>query len=207
MENESTSERYSGTLLIVGILVLALGAAMFSWWFRAQATRRAMTLWGAERAVLIQSGKPVHALRLARSADGDGPANESIVVQGRALAIDERIDITRSGGLLHLRQALLEDRSLGEGIDEQGNEELGGEAESDASVWAYGLQFGEGEPAVLLVFSATFDRMLLVEQDGNARATAVSSAPISTAQPFAEGMTTFFAEQFDASTASDDRSE
>ena len=66
--NQSQPRRISGTLVIVGIVVLALGAASLSWWYRVQATDRALAMWGADRARLIQRGEQVQVLRLSPCA-------------------------------------------------------------------------------------------------------------------------------------------
>ena len=116
MANPSQPTGISGKLVIVSIVVLALGAAYFSWWYRIQATDRALAMWGVDRAGLIQRGKQVQALRLSpRAASDDQPAGEVIEVEGQTLLVAEQQDISAARGLLHLRQALLENRSYDAG--------------------------------------------------------------------------------------------
>jgi hypothetical protein len=84
----------SGKLVIIGIITLAVASAAASWWFRYSATHRAVNFWGPDAAELIRDAPRVSLVRLIL---GDPPATR---------------DISKAPGILHLRNALLEDRSF-----------------------------------------------------------------------------------------------
>ena len=199
MDDPSQPTQISGKIVIVTIVVLALGAASFSWWFRVQATDRALALWGADRARLIQRGERVQALRFSSRAahddgsvdnepDGNGPAGEAIMVGGQTLLVTEQKDISAARGLVHLRQALIEDRSFD--LSSPSDQEKARVQEN--SEWAFGLRFTDGRSAVLLLFARGFEQMAVVE-DGQ-----VESVISVAKDPTAAGLATFFAEQFQA---------
>jgi hypothetical protein len=50
---------YSGKLVIIGILAVAVASAAASWWFRYAATHRAAQYWGPETARLIRDAPTV----------------------------------------------------------------------------------------------------------------------------------------------------
>lgn len=89
-----------GKWAVVFMLVLGLSAAVFAWqWNRARG-RQAAEFWGADVAKLIRSAKQVEAFRL----DG-GPFE----IEPKVL---ETKDVSKAPGLLHARNALLEDASF-----------------------------------------------------------------------------------------------
>ena len=151
----------NGKLVVLGIFFVALGAAAFGMLFRYQATRRTLQFWGSENVAMVADAPVVEAVRF-------GP-------EGQEQAVAEQVDISGARGLVHLRQALLEDRSFD--WDEP--------AARDEPVWSYGLRFRDGTSSVMLVFSSDFRR---AQQAG-------SPASVSTA-PIAAGLATVFAEYF-----------
>jgi hypothetical protein len=97
----------SGKLIILGILAVALVAAGTSWVFRYYATHRAARFWERETAVLIRDAPKVTLFKmpspeLIRYAQDDAL---------RASLEDSAYDISKARGLVHLRNALLDDRS------------------------------------------------------------------------------------------------
>jgi hypothetical protein len=91
----------SGKLVILGILTVALASAAASWWFRYSATHKAAQFWGPQNVRLIRDAPHVSLTRLILS---DPPTTR---------------DISKAPGILHLRNALLEDSSFlwGQGVD------------------------------------------------------------------------------------------
>ncbi len=182
MAKPSQPTQISGSVVIVGIVVLALGAASFSWWFRVQATDQALALWGADRARLIQRGKQVQVLRLSsRPASDDVAAGAFLELDDQKLLVTEQQDISAVRGLLHLRQALLEDRSFDESTVHEPNR----------TEWAFGLRISDGRLAMLLLFTRDFEKMAVVERG------RVESVVSIAKEPTAAGLATFCAEQFE----------
>jgi len=86
-----------GTLLVLGILALAVGLAAFAVWFQWSQTRRCLAFFGPQVAAAIQTAPRVEAWRLA-------PGGTPAAVRGSAPA-----DVSQSRGLVHLRHGLVED--------------------------------------------------------------------------------------------------
>jgi hypothetical protein len=90
----------SGKLVIIAILSVALIAAGTSWWFRYTATSRAVRFWGPQAARLIRDAPVVELREYGSQPDAD------------FMRLTNRRDISHAPGLVHLRNALLEDRSF-----------------------------------------------------------------------------------------------
>jgi hypothetical protein len=84
----------SGKLIIVGIVAVALIAAVFSWVFRYNATHRAAEFWGPKGTRLIRDAPRVSLNKVYMSS------------------VSKTRDISKAPGITHLRNALLEDRSF-----------------------------------------------------------------------------------------------
>ena len=98
----------SGKLVILGILTVALIMAGASWWYRYAATHKAVQFWGPDSAELIRDAPRVLLLQ-------NPPADISDLAQEdpiRAGFDESATDVSHAPGLLHLRNALLEDRSF-----------------------------------------------------------------------------------------------
>ena len=152
----------NGKLVIGAIFFVALAAAVSSMVVRYQATRRILQFWGTETVALVSAAPTVEALRLG-SAGGEQN-------------VTERVDISHARGLVHLRQALLDDRSFA--WDER--------EEPGKPDWSYGLRFGDDSKSVTLVFTADFRQ-----------ASRSDSPSIVSSAPIAKGLATLFAEHID----------
>jgi hypothetical protein len=111
----------SGKLLIVTMFVAALAAAATSWWFRYSATHHAAQFWGPEAARLIRDAPQVELLRLqptetaaddTKSPAASPPSPNEVHIGSAVWRITARRDISAAHGLVHLRNALLEDSSF-----------------------------------------------------------------------------------------------
>jgi len=149
----------NGKLVIGAIFFVALAAAVSSMVVRYQATRRILQFWGTETVALVSAAPTVEALRLGSA--------------GGQQSVGERVDISHARGLVHLRQALLGDRSFA--WDER--------EEHGEPVWSYGLRFGDDSKSVTLVFTADFR-----QASRSYSPSIVSSAPI------AKGLAKLFSE-------------
>ncbi|MEX2170793.1 MAG: hypothetical protein WD851_15860 [Pirellulales bacterium] len=98
----------SGKLLILAILAIALTSGVFSWWFRWSATRRVAAFWGPEITTTIRDARRVEAYRLAEEGI---ETDQTLTAGNREYPVEKRIDASQGHGLVHLKQALLEDRS------------------------------------------------------------------------------------------------
>jgi len=101
----------SGKLVIIGILTVALAAAGVSWWFRFNVTHRAAEFWGPKTARLIRDAPvvrfwlqspPTQLPALIESQTSTDTDTHSAAIR----------DITNAHGFIHLRNALLDDRSF-----------------------------------------------------------------------------------------------
>jgi hypothetical protein len=97
--NPPSASGFSGKLVIVGILTVAIVAAGVSWWFRFHATHLAASFWGAQTARIISDSTSITLTHMSRNADG-------------LIATNATRDVSHAPGITHLRTALLEDRSF-----------------------------------------------------------------------------------------------
>lgn len=97
----------SGKLVIIAIVVVALTAALTSWWFRYNATNQSVRFWGAQTAALIRDAPIVEVYEWSSAPTAAFQTRFSQSYLDRA----NGRDISKTAGLTHLRNALLEDRS------------------------------------------------------------------------------------------------
>jgi len=86
-----------GSLIVAGILAMAVGLASFAVWFQWSQTKRCLAFFGPDIATAIQAAPRVEAWRLSPAGDA-----------GRVLAVS-RADVSKAPGLVHLRHGLVED--------------------------------------------------------------------------------------------------
>jgi hypothetical protein len=98
----------SGKFVIIGIVTVALVAAATSLWVRYNTTHRAAKFWGSQAARLIRDAPKVTLFRMP-SADTIRLAKDNAA---RACFDHSAYDISQARGLVHLRNALLDDRSF-----------------------------------------------------------------------------------------------
>jgi hypothetical protein len=103
----------NGVLVAAGLLLVGAAAAGVAWWNNLAQTRQALDFWGPEAAVLIRDAPQVTALEIdfRRSADA-GSGGLVHPATGTPAEIHQERDISRARGLVHLRHALLDDRSF-----------------------------------------------------------------------------------------------
>jgi hypothetical protein len=176
----------SGKLVISAVVVIALLAAGFSWWFRYTSTRRAAQFWGPQNVLLIRDAPHVQLLNVGPMAESDSHAHDPNTVfadhyhtLGGVVRVASRRDASQLHGLIHLRHELLMDRSV----------QADNAALPAAESWRYGLEFRstpEGPPLVVL-FSEDCRRMLR-------HPPSVGTGLANATANFAEGLKTVFAE-------------
>jgi hypothetical protein len=104
-----TGSATSGKLVIVGIVTVAFCAAAISWYFRYNATHRVAEFWGPETVRLIRDAAIVEAINL--STPITIPRGDTAGVGG-FIDTSENRDVSTAHGLVHLRNALLEDHNF-----------------------------------------------------------------------------------------------
>jgi len=129
----------SGKLLIIGIMIVALAAAAISWWFRYSATHGVATFWGPDVARLIRDARVVEIWHPAKPLEV--PRSASLFFNHSDLH-----DISSAHGLVHLRNALLQDHDFNWPPTKV----------SPDVEWTQGLRFVDGGTGVLVMFSRDF---------------------------------------------------
>jgi hypothetical protein len=99
----------SGKLVIIVIVTVAFCAAAISWYFRYNATHRVAEFWGAETVRLIRDAPSVEAFNA--SAPITIPRDDGAGTGG-FIDTSETRDVSTAHGLVHLRNALLEDHNF-----------------------------------------------------------------------------------------------
>jgi hypothetical protein len=143
-----------GKLVIVFIFGLSAVMGGYAWWHHFTQGSRCLDLWGAEAGELIRYAPQVEVMQFAHSDAGDA---ETIQIQGESLAIAARKDVTGTPGLVHARQALIEDASFLWKADLAG-----------PSNWQYLLRFTRGDQQVSVAFDCDRGRVRLVGTDRQA---------------------------------------
>ena len=112
---QSSAAGVSGKWVIIGILAVALTAAGGSWWFRYSATHKAAVFWEPRAAGLIRDASFVELIELrpAAGAERTNPPASHFAFGGDSKYVPaKRRVVSAARGLVHLRNALLEDRSF-----------------------------------------------------------------------------------------------
>ena len=94
--------RSQGALLVVGMLAVAVLAAVFAWNFRLNQSHHVLEFYGGPSASLIRRAKVVEWLEVTDGQD---------VAEGSAIQLAAPIDISSQSGLIHARAAMISDVS------------------------------------------------------------------------------------------------
>lgn len=128
----------SGTKLVLGIFGLALAAGVLSWWYRYETAHQSTTFWGPHFADLIARPSEVTAFGLEQLPTTE-PNDESFRILDKSYDPTNRKDITKTAGMVHLRNAILSDSNYL------------WDSEVTTSDWRWCLVFvGEGRRATIL---------------------------------------------------------
>ncbi|MBC8355383.1 MAG: hypothetical protein H8E66_25680 [Planctomycetes bacterium] len=143
-----------GKLVIVFIFGLSAVMGAYAWWHHFTQGRRCVELWGAQTGELIRYAPQVELLQLD---DVDATDGETIRIDDKPHAIIAQRDITGTQGLVHARQALIEDASY-----------LWNANLVEPSNWRYLLRFTDGDEQVSVVIDCDHGRVHLVGTDRQA---------------------------------------
>lgn len=101
-----------GTLVIVGMVFVAIVAAAFAWWHQYQRGVKVLEIWGAEHARRIRLAGDCELWELApRPASSPGDGQADVTIGGHSWAIARRVPVHAAPGFIHARQALIQDAS------------------------------------------------------------------------------------------------
>jgi hypothetical protein len=173
----------SGKLVIVGIVSVAVLAAAISWFFRYNATHRTAMFFGPEAVALIRDAPQVTLIRLPLLSLGALACDPNPQV-----TLDKNTyDISEAHGLVHLRNALLEDHNY---RWPEGSEKPAPKTAHLAQYWV--LHFGDREhgKAEILEFTEDCRQAWQTRLLPNGK---YEPTPIST-EPMAKGLREMFAE-------------
>jgi hypothetical protein len=180
--------RFSSGAWAAAILVFAGGtAACLAWWYNLSRTRHALDFWGPEAVSLIRDAPLVAAWHISFPLRGNTTADLDHALlhpeTGAAADVRKVHDISRAKGLVHLRHALLDDRSFDW-------KNAGVEPEN----LHYALTFQQGDSRLVIYFSDDFSR-LTTSPRGTAAHNASRPKHIST-EPMAGGLKKYFSQVF-----------
>lgn len=113
-----------GSLLVVGLILLGVGAASVALWYQQLQTRRCLAFYGTAAARRITKAPHVELWSLA-------PSGQS----GRLVVVGVR-DVSTAKGIVHLRRGLVEDAGFRWA-------DPGPAGRLPAAVWAHALAFGD----------------------------------------------------------------
>ncbi len=143
-----------GKLVIIFIFGLSAVMGGYAWWHHYTQGRRCVEFWGATAGEMIRYAPQVEVIKLVPS-ETDVP--DTIQILDESLAVVARKDITNTPGLVHARQAFIEDASfLWETVPE------------GRSNWQYALRFTEGDQQINVAIDCDQGRVLLVGTDRQA---------------------------------------
>lgn len=103
----------SGRVVVGGMLLAAVVAASVTLWHHWSQGNRAVAYWGTSQAVEIRYAPQVELLTLAPGTLPD--QLEAVPAEGPATTTPGR-DISAVAGLVHFRQALIQDASFGAAV-------------------------------------------------------------------------------------------
>lgn len=144
-----------GKHVILFIFATALAAAVFAWTFQYQRGRRILQLWGAENARLIRvEAERINLIVLEPAgAAGEESGGRTIEIDGAPHAVLQRRDIADARGIIHARQALIEDASFDW-------EKQRGDCKAN---WQYAIQFQQADRQATVLLDTHCQRARLLE--------------------------------------------
>lgn len=144
-----------GTVLVLGLVLLAAGLGAFAVWFQWGQTRRSLAFLGPDAAHGIQAAPRVELWSL-EARDGR--------IRG-----SERWDVSQAPGLVHLRRGLVEDVNYRWADARPGetpvSEQVGLGRPLPPNSWDAAISFGSdhgGQPATILAFDLDGDGFVTV---------------------------------------------
>jgi len=104
-----SGSRGAGKFAVLAMLLVAVLAATFAWWWNLNRGRESLHFFGSQAATLIRTAPTVEILvPLADEAEGESTSD---VMQNYGVHAIRRIDVSHARGLIHARTSLLNDSS------------------------------------------------------------------------------------------------
>jgi len=141
-------------LVIVLIFAIAFGLGGYGWWHNYQQGHRSLQFWGSDSAVLIRYGPRVILLDLGTYPENNSPS-ESLDIDGQKFAVVQRVNIGQVPGLVHARQALIEDASFAWSTKQQ----------PCVPNWQFALRFLDEDQQATVAFDTNCHQVMLIEED------------------------------------------
>ena len=165
-----------GKLLICGILFVGLIAASVAWWYQHQQGQRILQLWGPQAAYRIRMAPKTELLQLAPLESTATDLAEPLVIAETSYRIRNIMDMSQRPGLVHARQALIQDASY--------VWDARPDPTSSSIDWQWALRFTDSKGTTLLAFDLTQGIICHLGHDAYANI-----------RPIREGLRTYFQEQ------------
>ena len=165
-----------GKLLICGILFVALIAASVAWWYQHRQGQRILQFLGPQAAYRIRMAPNTELLQLAPLKSTTTDVAESLVIAETSYRICDIMDMSQRPGLVHARQALIQDASY---VWDARPDPI-----SSSVDWQWALRFTDSEGTTFLAFDLTQGIVCHLGDDAYANI-----------RPIREGLQTYFQEQ------------
>lgn len=168
-----------GKIVVAAIFTLALGLAIFAWYWRWQHGHRAAEYWGRDTLLLIRSA-PQAELLVLQPAGEEASDGESLEVDGRAISVATKVGLANVPGLIHARHSLTEDASY---VRESPQDEC-------VPHWTHALRLKDSNRSATLLFD--FDCQQIRAAKGN--------TPVRVVPRISDGWATVFERALAASS-------
>ena len=149
-----------GKIVIITMMVVAIGLAIFAWWNRYSQSQKVLEVWGADVVLAIRTGDRAHLLQLQSLANRAAAENEDridVLKNGEktTLVVVNQQEITDVPGLIHARHHL---------VHRMGFDWDAPRSATCEPTWPLALRFHEpGTATMLLDFDCK--RVYLLERD------------------------------------------
>lgn len=165
----------NGKLVTIVLLVVAVAAASYAWWFQFSRGQRALEYWQGNNAAVIRHGDRAELLVLAEPAESiEAAAVDRLTIDGRDYAIVQRATLDQAPGFVHARHALIDDASY-----------LWEKPLPEKIAWSHALKFeNKAGEAVTVVIDLEAGWLLRIDRD----------RPLAMDEILQSGLKQFFAE-------------
>ena len=148
--------QYTGRIVILGMCLIALFAAIYAQWHLYYDSRQAHEYYGPDAATLIRKSSSLELLYLIPATpETKAKRMPELNVLDRPHAMAKSLDITKAPGAIHVRSALLSDANYAWHAPDSG---------ATAS-WKYAIQFRENKSTAIVAIAPASGQAALVGND------------------------------------------